>query len=216
MQTPTEMSAEDIKKGLIACFKDPEVMAIIKEQLLAPLVQQAVADGMVARDEEISHLKQELAKQKQEVNDLEQYSRKNCLTISGLPDKPNESVSQTVTELARAVGVELLPADIDAAHRIGAPNRSKARPIIVKLTRFDKRQELYAARKRIRSAELPRGSLITAAEADSASLSLTASPSTTKRLCLLRDNSSEKAKYSRPGQMRANLKFVLRLKHQLS
>ena len=159
------MSAEEIEKGLIGCFKNPDVVAIIKEQLLAPLVQQAVNEAMVpvmtamaAKDQEICRLKSELSRQKQETNDLEQYSRKNCLTISGLPDRQNETVSETVTELARAVGVELLPTDIDTAHRIGAPNRNRPRPVIVKLVRFDKRQELYAARKRVKNANLSRAS----------------------------------------------------------
>ncbi|KAF0288668.1 hypothetical protein FJT64_012974 [Amphibalanus amphitrite] len=55
---------------------------------------------------------------------------------------------------------------IDVAHRLGNKNRSGTRPVIVKFTRFEKRQELYAARKRIRSAELGRGSPITATEAE--------------------------------------------------
>ncbi|KAF0290387.1 hypothetical protein FJT64_011403 [Amphibalanus amphitrite] len=58
------------------------------------------------------------------------------------------------------------PNDIDVAHRLGNKNRSGTRPVIVKFTRFEKRQELYAARKRIRSAELGRGSPITATEAE--------------------------------------------------
>ena len=157
--------ADDKKQALIDCFKDPGVTAVLRDEVLMPIVQKAVSDAVAAKDREIRQLKMELAKQRQDINDLEQYSRKNCLSITGLPEKPEESVSQTVVGLARAVGVDLLPTDIDVAHRIGNKNRSKTRPVIVKLTRFEKRQELYAARKRIRSSELAQGSPITAAEA---------------------------------------------------
>ena len=57
-------------------------------------------------------------------------------------------MSRTIVDLAGAIGVELLPTDIDVAHRLGVKSRSNARPVIVKFTRFEKRQELYAARKR--------------------------------------------------------------------
>lgn len=155
------MEAEAIKQGLIACFKDPEVTAILKEEILAPLIQQAVTDAVAAKDEEIDRLKTEIAHQKQVINDLEQYSRKNCLTISGLPERANESVSQTVIDLARVVGVDLLPTDLDVAHRLGSQGRNE-RHIIAKFVRFEKREELYAARRRIRSAQLPPNSVISA------------------------------------------------------
>ena len=155
------MEAEAIKQALIACFKDPEVTTILKEEVLAPLIQQAVTDAVAAKDEEISRLRTEIAHQRQVINDLEQYSRKNCLTISGLPERSNESASQVVIELARVVGVDLLPTDIDVAHRLGSQGRNE-RHIIAKFVRFEKREELYAARRRIRSAQPPPNSVISA------------------------------------------------------
>ena len=160
------VNAEDIKQALIECFKDPGVTAVLRDEVLKPIIQQAVSEAEAAKDKEICELKTEIEKQRQDINDLEQYSRKNCLSITGLPEKPDESVSRTVVGLARAVGVDLLPTDIDVAHRLGFKNRSNTRPVIVKLVRFEKRQELYAARKRIRGSELGQGSPITATEAE--------------------------------------------------
>ena len=166
MVADTVMKPEDIKQALIESLKDPEVTAILQEMLVAPAIDKAVTKAVAAanaaREEEIAQLKAELAQQKQANNDLEQYSRKNCLTISGLPDKANESVSQTVIELARVMGVDLLPTDIDVAHRLGPQGRSSARHIIVKFVRFEKREEMYGARKKIRDGQQSPNSPISA------------------------------------------------------
>ena len=163
------MSAEEVKegvKGLMAYLRDPEVIEILREEvlrpLIAPIVHQAVTDAVAERDAEIERLKTEIAHQKIVINDLEQYSRKNCVTISGLPERANESVSQTVIELARVMGVDLVTSDIDVAHRLGQQGRNKARHVIAKFVRFEKREEFYGARRRIRNAQLPPGTGISA------------------------------------------------------
>ena len=52
-------------------------------------------------------------------------------------------------ELGTALGVPITVADIDTTHRLGNPASSRNRTCIVKFVRFDKRQELYAARRRL-------------------------------------------------------------------
>ena len=84
------LKAEDVKQALIECFKDPGVIEVLRDEVLLPVIRQAVTEAVADKDREISELREEIVRQRQEINDLEQYSRKNCLSITGLPEKPDE------------------------------------------------------------------------------------------------------------------------------
>ena len=62
-----------MKQALIDCFKDPGVTAVLRDEVLMPVVEKAVSDrdAVVAKDSEIRQLKMELAKQRRDINDLE-------------------------------------------------------------------------------------------------------------------------------------------------
>ena len=99
-----------------------------------------------------------------ETDSLEQYSRRNSLRISGIPEEPGENTDQRVIQLAGGLGVN--PEDIDRSHRIGkleqvrprvwrgAP-RPKRRPrdILVKFARYNARDKLYQECKDLRNLE---------------------------------------------------------------
>ena len=175
------MGPEELRKALLAAITDPEVIAVLKTQIIDPAIEKAVLEATQAKDREISVLKEELKATKQKMNELEQYSRRNCLIISGLPESSGEDVSKLVKQLCRAAGVDIDTIDIDAAHRLGKPTKSKPRNVIVKFTTFVKRQQLYAARKQLRSAEPPADSVLSRAVLDGCFVSeqLTAQNATT-------------------------------------
>ena len=66
------------------------------------------------------------------------------------------------------VGVTVEPRDIDRTHRIGRKKEGSHRTIIVRLTNFPKRQELYDARKKLRTPRAFPGSSVAAATAQKA------------------------------------------------
>ena len=151
------------KESLIAAFEDEEVMAVLKERVLGPLIRDAVAAAVAKKDEEIAALKEEVGKLSEQVNDLEQYSRRQCLNFSGIPEQQNENTDKLIIEIAKAAGVNVKPDDIDVSHRIGKPKAGKPRAIIAKFQSFNKRQEMYGARRELRSARAPRGTSLTPA-----------------------------------------------------
>ena len=51
-------------------------------------------------------------------NDLEQYTRRECVEIRGVPQKPDESTNTIVKEVGKAVGVEIADIDISVSHRL--------------------------------------------------------------------------------------------------
>ena len=92
-----------------------------------------------------------LNKQADICDELEQYSRRDCVEIRGIPVKEDEDTNNLVCEIGAKIGIKLDREDISTSHRIpamAASNRSPA--IIVKFLRRDLRDSLYDARKKLK------------------------------------------------------------------
>ena len=79
-------------------------------------------------------LQKRVTKLESAVDAAEQYSRRNCLRISGMKEGAFENIDTIVLDIAKAIGVDL---DVDRSHRLGRPGtvaepRTKPRDIIVK------------------------------------------------------------------------------------
>ena len=77
---------------------------------------------------------------KQELNNLEQYSRRECLEIRGIPVQPGEKTNEIVRKVGEVIGVVIESNDISISHRLPA-NRNNSRntepTIIAKFIRRD-------------------------------------------------------------------------------
>lgn len=87
-----------------------------------------------------------------EINDLEQYTRRNSVRINGIPDEPSEDMRGTeikVIGLFRdKLGLTISPDNIDICHRMGSYRKDKRRQIIVKFVqRKNALEVLYHRRK---------------------------------------------------------------------
>lgn len=84
-------------------------------------------------------------------NTLEQYSRRNCLRISGIEENANEDTDAVIMDLARAkLDTKLSLSDIDRSHRIGPPSPNKKRSIIVKFTTYRARASVLQNRRKLK------------------------------------------------------------------
>lgn len=153
------MPSEDMRSSLLECLRDPEFLTLLRDEVMAPIIRSLVTEAVAERDQQISDLKQELKEVRTElkevrteVNALEQYSRRSCLNISGMPESTGESTDEIVRSVAAAAGVTLSAADIDSSHRVGRQQDGKRRTIIVKLSSRVCRDKLYEARKVLRSS----------------------------------------------------------------
>lgn len=101
---------------------------------------------------EVGLLRSTLSNQGKWLNDLEQYGRRECLEIRGIPEVKGEDTSQIACQVANLIGVKLSRQDISTSHRIKPKNSTAKFPpsIIVKFTSRDKRDETYKARGRLR------------------------------------------------------------------
>ena len=97
-----------------------------------------------------------------QIEELEQYGRRLCLRIDGVPHKevetPND-VLRTVKEKIDEVGADIPDVVLDRAHRIGPPFfdeniQAKSQSIIVRFTTFRHRTLFYNKRKKLKNVRI--------------------------------------------------------------
>ena len=92
---------------------------------------------------------------RQNFNDLEQYSQRECAEISGIPPSVwgEENVNNVVVKIAKLMDVEMGEEDISVCHRLAMSRRHEGRPnqhkIIVKFVRRDIEEKFYKSRRRL-------------------------------------------------------------------
>ena len=86
----------------------------------------------------------------------EQYSRRNCLLIHGLPESKNENTDELVIDtIKEKMGEEIEKDEIDRSHRLGAPkNNGKSRPIIIKFVRYNTRCRIFKNKKKLKGESI--------------------------------------------------------------
>lgn len=85
--------------------------------------------------------------------EAEQYSRRNSLRISGIPEsalEAGESTDEIVLNLCKDLGANVNINEIDRSHRSGKPGGAKPRPILVKFISYRARQKLYQVRRELK------------------------------------------------------------------
>ena len=82
----------------------------------------------------------------------EQYSRRNCLLIHGLPESKNENTDELVIDTTKEkMGEEIEKNEIDRSHRLGAPKSDgKSRTIIIKFVRYNTSCRVFKNKKKLK------------------------------------------------------------------
>lgn len=97
-----------------------------------------------------------------QINDIEQYSRRDCVEIAGVPEGEQENTNELVMKIGNLIGVNINESDISVSHRLPKPSySSRAREgmpgfntnhpkIIVKFVRRVTKEQFYRARKHLK------------------------------------------------------------------
>ena len=90
-------------------------------------------------------------------NDLEQYTRRECVEIRGIPVAANPSEEQTnniAKDAGKLLGVDITENDISVSHQMPQSQKHKGKPgppaTIVKFTRRNVKDNFYRARKQLK------------------------------------------------------------------
>lgn len=116
--------------------------------IVAELLDQklAVINELIMKVSKLEKANKELEEREAE---RDRYSRKNNLIFHGIPLKEDEDALQVVEEIGEALGVPILPDNIDAAHRLPTRNEKLPPPFIIKfVNRWRKEKVLASAKKR--------------------------------------------------------------------
>lgn len=73
---------------------------------------------------------------RKEVNELQQYTRRDNLLLFGMPETPEETIESVVEQVSAAIGMSNVTSDISIVHRLPA-RPGKTKPIVI---RFCKRR----------------------------------------------------------------------------
>ena len=116
-----KLSVEDV---LRIALKVQELVSKDVEKI----VEKKIALEIAPLQKEVDKLSKSLAKVQKELknvkiqnDDLEQYSRRSCLRISGIAEDDSEDTTQLVLDLAVRCGANIHMDDIDRSHRVGKP-----------------------------------------------------------------------------------------------
>ena len=112
---------------------------------------------------DLESIKADICHNTRKLDDLENYSRRNCLLLHGISESRNENVDQIVLNVLHKnlklpnVSMNL----IDRCHRLGPPKRTMAdavnegkRPIIIKFTSYRVRNDVWKQKKLLKNTKL--------------------------------------------------------------
>ena len=91
---------------------------------------------------------------KEAYNQVEQYSRRDCIQIQGIPLQRLENTNEIVKNIGKLIHFDIDDADISISHRLPSKNGRESQnvtPIIVKFVRRHTKEIFYRARKNLRN-----------------------------------------------------------------
>ena len=118
-----------------------------------------IENDFESQKEEIAKLKTELQNaikaQGESINELEQYSRRNCLLLHGVPESDKEDTDALFrSTVAEHLGTDVKVRDINRTHRLG-PKRAdgSSRPIIAKFARYNVRASVFREKRKFKGTK---------------------------------------------------------------
>ena len=87
------------------------------------------------------------------VDELEQYSRRNCLLLHGVRELEGENKNDIIMKtMKEEIDIDIRQQDLDQKHRVGNTKvckEGKSRPIIIKFSRYDVRSAVDKKKKKV-------------------------------------------------------------------
>ena len=91
------------------------------------------------------------------VDNVQQYQRRDCIEITGVPVLPTDNPKQIVVEVGELMGIDVTEDHISTAHRLPSTKKVPNR-IIAKFVYRDKKEEFYKRRRQFtgkKSIDIP-------------------------------------------------------------
>lgn len=160
-----EIDAESFSKALYNALQEERIRKSLSDMLLPDLTKeiQALRGEIRDREERICCLQEKVAAleaRTQSLEDkfdrLEQYTRRNTVRISGIPEEPTENALAKSLDALNDIFKVTPPVDcseIDRLHRVGPPRTDGTpRNMIIKLVSYQTKRRIMDAKKNMKNA----------------------------------------------------------------
>ena len=109
----------------------------------------ALNTRLTATEKELQNQSTECEQLWENLDHLEQYSRKNSLEIHGVPQDANTSTEHVVIKVAEALNITVEPEEIEISHKI-----NQGRSILVKFCSHKTKAKIYKERTKLRHVKI--------------------------------------------------------------
>ena len=150
---------EAFKANMGALDPDAIVTNVVLFRLVTALtdtMKEEFASAIEKKNREIQGLNTLVNDLTTKIDNLEQYTRRNSIRVSGLPERIDENTNTTIIRMAaEKLQVRLEERDIDRSHRLGRKmDDGRPREIIVKLVSHDTKVNILKSGKRLRGTNI--------------------------------------------------------------
>ena len=134
------------------CFIDSISEKICEKVLNNETFKQTTCDSISFElKNKLELVEKEKKELKCELEELQQYSRRNCLLIHGMKPESRENTDVIAKDFFNSIlGIPVSDGEIDRSYRIGNPNG----PIIVKLVRHNLKSLIYSRKKMLKGQNM--------------------------------------------------------------
>ena len=156
------MEFKDFTKAFLLALKEEEVqktlgIADLKEEIIG--LRQTVdlfRKELQEKGKKIATLENRISVLENENDNLEQYSRRNSVRMTGLKEADTEDLYATVLEVVNSkaqLTPPLEPSDIDRVHRVGRKSEDKTRAVLIKFSTYRARKRVMERRSHLKKVE---------------------------------------------------------------
>ena len=113
-------------------------------------------NNIALKDKAIAGLEDDNYRLSQEVDDLEQYTRRTNVRIYGIAEQPEENTDNLAVDFFKSeLNVDVASNDISRSHRVGKKSGAKPRPIIVRFTKHNTKVAVMSRRRVLKERKRP-------------------------------------------------------------
>ena len=113
-------------------------------------------NNLALKDKAIAGLEDDNYRLSQEVDDLEQYTRRTNVRIYGVAEQPEENTDNLAVDFFKSeLNVDVASNDISRSHRVGKKSGAKPRPIIVRFTKHNTKVAVMSRRRVLKERKRP-------------------------------------------------------------
>ena len=139
-------------------LKKDGVLEVIKQNVYdaCALDDQKILSTVESLERRVGDLDNDNKALQEELDTIEQYSRRNCLVVHGIPQTKEDSGEAVLQVFNSQLNVWVMPYCIDRSHRLGRfqPSSNKPRPVIVEFVSYETRRQVFSAKRRLKGCKI--------------------------------------------------------------